>query len=48
MNYQIAPIFAMIFIAGLLTTSNIYSTNFNDMRWSLNNVYNSFRNNLVV
>jgi hypothetical protein len=41
MNYQIAPIFAMIFIAGLLTTSNIYSTNFNDMRWSLNNVYNS-------
>lgn len=41
MQHEIAPIFVIIFIAGLLTTMNVYTTNFEDMRWSLNDVYTS-------
>ena len=41
MNHQIAPMFAIMFIAGLLTTMNIYATTFADLRWSLNDVYMS-------
>ena len=42
MNHEIAPMFVIMFIAGLLTTMNIYATGFDDMRWSLNDVYMSF------
>jgi hypothetical protein len=41
MEHEIAPIFVIMFIAGLLTTMNVYTTNFEDMRWSLNDVYTS-------
>ena len=41
MNHEIAPIFAIIFVAGLLTTTNIYATCFDDMRWTINDVYTS-------
>lgn len=42
MNHEIAPMFVIMFVAGLLTTMNIYATGFDDMRWSLNDVYMSF------
>lgn len=41
MEHKIAPIFVIMFIAGLLTTMNVYTTNFEDMRWSLNDIYTS-------
>ena len=41
MEHEIAPMFVIMFIAGLLTTMNVYTTNFDDMRWSLNDVYMS-------
>jgi hypothetical protein len=41
MEHDVAPMLIIMFIAGLLTTMNIYTTNFNDMRWSLNDVYMS-------
>lgn len=41
MNHEIAPMFVIMFVAGLLTTMNIYATGFDDMRWSLNDVYMS-------
>jgi hypothetical protein len=41
MEHEIAPIFVIMFIAGLLTTMNVYTTNFEDMRWSINDVYTS-------
>jgi hypothetical protein len=41
MEHEIAPMFVIMFIAGLLTTMNVYTTNFNDMRWSINDVYMS-------
>jgi len=41
MEHEIAPIFIIIFIAGLLTTGNVFTVNFDDMRWSLNDAYKS-------
>ncbi len=41
MEHEIAPWFVIIFIAGILTNMNVYTTNFDDMRWSLNDVYMS-------
>lgn len=41
MEHDIAPMLIIMFIAGLLTTMNIYTTTFNDMRWSINDVYMS-------
>ena len=41
MEHEIAPMFVIMFIAGLLTSMNVYTTNFDDMRWSLNDVYMS-------
>lgn len=41
MEHEIAPIFVIMFIAGLLTNMNIYTTNFDDIRLSLNDVYMS-------
>lgn len=41
MEHEIAPMFIIMFVAGLLTTMNVYTTNFDDMRWSLNDVYMS-------
>lgn len=41
MNHEIAPMFVIMFVAGLLTTMNIYAAGFDDMRWSLNDVYMS-------
>lgn len=41
MQHEIAPMFIIMFIAGLLTTMNVYTTTFKDIRWSLNDVYMS-------
>jgi len=41
MEHEVAPMLFIMFIAGLLTTMNIYTTSFDDMRWSLNDVYMS-------
>lgn len=40
-NHEIAPMFIIMFIAGLLATMNLWTTHFDDMRWSLNDVYMS-------
>ena len=41
MEHEIAPMLIIMFVAGLLTTMNVYTTNFDDMRWSLNDIYMS-------
>lgn len=41
MEHAITPMLIIMFIAGLLTTMNVYTTSFSDMRWSLNDVYMS-------
>lgn len=41
MNHEVAPMFIIMFIAGLLTTMNVYTASFDEMRWSLNDVYMS-------
>ncbi len=41
MEHEVAPMFVIMFIAGLLTTMNVYTTNFSDMRWTINDIYMS-------
>jgi hypothetical protein len=41
MEHEIAPILVIMLVAGLLTNMNVYTTNFDDIRWSLNDVYMS-------
>jgi hypothetical protein len=41
MEHEVAPMLFVMFIAGLLANMNVYTTGFDDMRWSLNDVYMS-------
>lgn len=41
MNHEILPMFVAMFIAGILTTMNLYVDKLSDMRLSLNDIYMS-------
>lgn len=41
MNHEFLPMFIIMFIAGLLSTMNLYVNNFNDIRFSINDIYMS-------